>query len=73
MFLLYLNRIYQITYTDQIDLGPENLIHVDMCPKIDEYFVDKETNRKEKFFFILNQSDYLLLDFSVDGMKHLYI
>jgi hypothetical protein len=54
MFLLYLNRIYQITYTDQIDLGPENLIHVDMCPKIDEYFVDKETNRKEKFFFILN-------------------
>ena len=28
---------------DQRDLDHENLIHVDMYPKIDEYFVNKET------------------------------
>lgn len=43
LILLYLNHIYQITYMDQINLDHENLIHVYMYPKIDEYFVNKET------------------------------
>lgn len=61
---------------DQINLGHENLIHVDMYPKIDEYFVNIETkkmniislNKQKK-----NKESFIILDFSVVEMKHLYI
>ena len=68
-----LDRIYRITYKDQRDHVHENLIPVDMYPKIDEYFVNTKTkliNQSITFepFITIN-----LLDFSVDEMKHLCI
>ena len=53
MELLYQDRIYRITYTDQIDLVHGNLVLDDMCPKRDEYFVDRGTKAISRLFIII--------------------